>query len=513
MSTRSPEPVDDDPLGPVVESFLARFRRGERPAVSELLARHPEMETRIRELIPALVELEQFGAGSGAIVPARAATTSSKGLPSRGAIPERLGDYLITRWLGGGGMGVVYEAEHASLKSRVALKVMHPRFRADPKYVERFHAEARLAAGLHHTNIVTVFDYGEHDGVCYYAMQFIEGQPLDHVLADVRRLRDDNTYVAVASGTAGIHTLAGGSAALVPSIAAHGLLTGRFAATAVIGMSPSATLASGVREPEHMRGPASLADALPSGTSSLLALSELRYFHEIARVGAQVADALEYAHERGVLHRDIKPSNLLLDALGNVWVTDFGLAKLEEGSDLSQSRELVGTLRYMAPERLSGRSDRRGDIYSLGATLYELLTLRPLFDESDQIHLIEQIKTGSPLPPRQLDRNIPRDLETIVSKALGKDPEDRFRSAADLAEGDLRGEGLRAGAEILAGLRTIDPVEADLDRGPIPEHGDGVAVGDADHFAGEFRRRRRAGERNQREQEAKSADQHASLGE
>ena len=85
-------------------------------------------------------------------------------------------------------MGVVYEAEHESLKSRVALKVMHPRFRADPKYLRRFHAEARLAAGLHHTNIVSVFDYGEQDGVCYYAMQFIEGQPLDRVLADIRRL-------------------------------------------------------------------------------------------------------------------------------------------------------------------------------------------------------------------------------------------------------------------------------------------------------------------------------------
>ncbi len=118
-----------------------------------------------------------------------------------------------------------------------------------------------------------------------------------------------------------------------------------------------------------------------SARSSLGGSGELRYFREIARVGAQVADALEYAHRRGVLHRDIKPSNLLLDALGNVWVTDFGLAKLEEGDDLTQSRELVGTLRYMAPERFRGTSDRRGDVYSLGATLYELVTLRPPFED------------------------------------------------------------------------------------------------------------------------------------
>ncbi len=143
---------------------------------------------------------------------------------------------------------------------------------------------------------------------------------------------------------------------------------------------------------------------------------------------------MEYAHRRGVLHRDIKPSNLLFDALGNVWVTDFGLAKLEAGDDLSQSRELVGTLRYMAPERFRGTSDRRGDIYSLGATLYELLALRPPFEETDQIRLMELIRNDAPTAPRRLDRKIPRDLETIVLKALARDPKDRFGSAGELAD-------------------------------------------------------------------------------
>ena len=166
-------------------------------------------------------------------------------------------------------------------------------------------------------------------------------------------------------------------------------------------------------------------------------MRELRYYREIARVGVQVADALEYAHRRGVLHRDVKPSNLLLDATGNVWVTDFGLAKLEDSADLSQSRDLVGTLRYMAPERFRGTSDRRGDIYSLGATLYELLALRPPFEETDQIRLIDRIRNDPPPSPRQLDRNIPRDLETIVLKALAKDRADRFGSAGELA-GELR---------------------------------------------------------------------------
>jgi eukaryotic-like serine/threonine-protein kinase len=175
----------DDAVGPVLETFLARFRRGERPSLTELIARHPDLAEQLQEIIPALVELEQLGDPTGSF--------SGSGTASVAAIadhhPESLGDYKILRWIGGGGMGTVYEAEHQSLKSRVALKVMHPRFRADEKYLRRFHVEARSAAGLHHTNIVGVFDYGEQDGVCYYAMQYIRGQPLDSVLADLRRLR------------------------------------------------------------------------------------------------------------------------------------------------------------------------------------------------------------------------------------------------------------------------------------------------------------------------------------
>ena len=189
------------------------------------------------------------------------------------------------------------------------------------------------------------------------------------------------------------------------------------------------------------------------GSSSLGGSGELRYFREIARVGAQVADALEYAHRRGVLHRDIKPSNLLLDALGNVWVTDFGLAKLEEGDDLSQSRELVGTLRYMAPERFRGTSDRRGDIYSLGATLYELLALRPPFEETDQIRLIERIRNEPPAPPRQLDRQHP-----------ARPGDDRPEGAGQGPDGPVRLGG-RAGRRAAAVRRgPADPVAAGVGR-------------------------------------------------
>ena len=174
--------------------------------------------------------------------------------------------------------------------------------------------------------------------------------------------------------------------------------------------------------------------AFPGSASSLAGKGETRYYREVARLGAQVADALAYAHKRGVLHRDIKPPNLILDALGNIWITDFGLAKFEDGDDLSQSHDLVGTLRYMAPERFRGVSDPRCDLYALGATLYEMLTLRPAFRGDDQLQLIRRIENEPPLPPRQLERGIPADLETIVLKALAKNPDDRFGSAGELGD-------------------------------------------------------------------------------
>jgi serine/threonine protein kinase len=162
------------------------------------------------------------------------------------------------------------------------------------------------------------------------------------------------------------------------------------------------------------------------------------HFQRIARIGFQVAGALAYAHGQGIIHRDIKPANLLLDTQGSVWVTDFGLAKAFDGeAGLTQTGDAVGTVRYMAPERFDGHSGPRSDIYSLGVTLYELLTLRPLFAESSTAKLIDHVKNDEPVAPRRLDRRIALDLETFVRKAMAKEPEARYATAAALAE-DLR---------------------------------------------------------------------------
>jgi WD40 repeat protein len=180
-----------------------------------------------------------------------------------------------------------------------------------------------------------------------------------------------------------------------------------------------------------------------SSTNIQRHLSELtdpsvsEYFRGVARVGVQVADALEYAHRNGILHRDVKPSNLLLDTQGTVWVTDFGLAKSDDSGELTSPGDIVGTLRFMAPERFQGQADSRSDVYSLGITLLEMLTLRPAFDPTDRARLIERVTHEDPPRPRKLDPHIPRDLETIALKAIAKEPADRYATAAALAE-DLR---------------------------------------------------------------------------
>ncbi len=437
-----------DPVNQLLESFLARLRRGERPRLEDYVARCPERADEIRELFPALIEMEQ-------LKPAVAVETGPPERPSarpepttrpEPPHPERLGDYRILRVVGEGGMGVVYEAEHESLRSRVALKVMHPRFRADRTYLRRFRTEARSAARLHHTNIVPVFGFGEQDGICYYAMQYIAGVGLNDVLDDVRRLR--------AGPVAASHARTGGERDdrrtecfdAPASVVAHGLLTGRFATA--LGRLPgpdSPTTASldpdrtdqiefmvAADVPSPSSSPAGPAGG--SASNSFVGQPEATYFREIARLGAQVADALDYAHRQGVIHRDIKPSNLLLDAQGNAWVTDFGLAKFVEGDDLSGSHDLAGTLRFMAPERFRGVTDRRSDIYALGATLYEMLSLQPAFPERDQVQLIDQIAHQAPRPLREHDRRIPRDLETIVQKVLSKDPKDRCDRAGELRD-------------------------------------------------------------------------------
>jgi WD40 repeat protein/serine/threonine protein kinase len=285
-----------------------------------------------------------------------------------------LGDFRIVRELGRGGMGVVYEAVQMSLGRRVALKVLRDSAALDPKRLHRFHLEAQAAASLRHPHIVPVFATGSDDGIAYYAMQYLECRDLGRIIRELRGA--DATQTNADEG---------------PRVEA--------------------------RKP-------------------LFDLSST-YERDVARLAHQAAIALDYAHANDVLHRDIKPSNLLIDEKGHLWITDFGVARIKGGLDLTRTGEALGTPRYMSPEQAIGSRtplDGRTDVYSLGATLYEILTLVPAFPGEDLVDLLRRIREVEPTPPRKLAPRIPIELETIVMKAMAKAGGERYQTAAELAD-------------------------------------------------------------------------------
>ena len=335
---------------------------------------------------------------------------------AQAAPPERLGDFRILRVIGRGGMGVVYEAEQVSLGRRVALKLLPQALHLDAIRKARFEREARAAARLHHTNIVPVFGVGEHDGLPYYVMQLISGRGLDVVLAEQRQTPGPGVPVTLAEGQWAV--LGSKDLGATVTLPAHPGET-----------PPPSTLGA---RPESSLFPIHAAPPVPGG-SSANGPGQTSYWRDVARIGAQAADALEYANLQGILHRDIKPSNLLLDAQGCVWVADFGLAKADDSDDLTQAGDIIGTVRYMPPEAFEGQTDRRTDVYSLGLTLYELLALKPAFTETDRNKIIKLVMTTEPQRLDQVNPAIPRDLVTIVHKAADRDPERRYQKAGDLA--------------------------------------------------------------------------------
>jgi serine/threonine protein kinase/tetratricopeptide (TPR) repeat protein len=360
----------------LADEYAERLARGEQPCAEEYVQRYPDHADVIRNLFASLRLLRQ----SGGSPPGRAAGELQAECP--------LGDFRLVREVGRGGMGVVYEAVQLSLGRRVALKVLPFAAALDAQQLQRFRNEAHAAAQLQHPHIVPVYAVGCERGVHYYAMQFVEGQTLAALIGQLR----DRSQPAEAT------------APVVSPSQAEGT-TQDLAAT---------WTERAVRDPAHYR--------------------------LVAHVGVQAAEALEHAHRLGVVHRDIKPANLLLDGAGQVWVTDFGLARLSGDPGLTRTGDLVGTLRYMSPEQTEGKHaplDHRTDVYSLGATLYELLTLRPAFDGRTRQEALRQILTEEPKPPRRLYPGIPADLETVVLKALEKTPADRYATAGALAE-DLR---------------------------------------------------------------------------
>lgn len=374
----NPDDLHDDPrFLEVSRDYLADLEAGRRPDRERYLLRYPEIAEPLSECLDG-IDL------------ARSLTpqTDLRQIGSQ-LTAEPIGDFKIVKEIGHGGMGVVYEAIQLSLGRSIALKMLPFAAGLDSKHLQRFKNEAQAAAQLHHTNIVPVYAVGCERGVHFYAMQLIQGRSLSAVIQELRgdTVAEDLSLYDVTqedhSVTTAVTTRAG---------------------------------------------------------ASMLSRQARDDVRTAAKLMAQVADALDYAHEAGVIHRDIKPGNLLLDFKGNIWITDFGLAHVAADVGVTQTGEMVGTLRYMSPEQAAGLRvsvDHRTDIYSLGATLYELLTLRPIFTSQNRPSLLNQIFHEDPVPPRQINRAIPVDLETIVLKAISKSPTDRYATAGNLAA-DLR---------------------------------------------------------------------------
>ncbi|TWT47078.1 Serine/threonine-protein kinase PrkC [Thalassoglobus neptunius] len=363
------------PLETIASNFLDQVRSGQPVDMESFIKNHPDMEDELREFLPLILAMEGW-------------KTEKENQVVRHPLPDEfdishLGNCKIIREVGRGGMGVVFEAEQAPINRRVAVKLLPWKFKQETEWSQQFHREARTAAQLQHPNIVSVFSFGEEDGRLYYVMPLIEGVGLDKLISywkDIDSTVDVEDLITTVHGTEFGHENR--------------------------GTNP---------QPGHQRK-----------------LLKRDNWAQIVKLAVQIVNAIRYAHRQGTLHRDIKPGNLLIDRSGTVWVADFGLALGRERFLDDQFFPLAGTLRYMAPEQFDGITNELTDIYSFGATLYELCTLQPAFDSTSKSEMIRQITTSNPATPRSINPNIPTRLEAVIRKCLDRNPSKRYLTANEL---------------------------------------------------------------------------------
>ena len=379
-----PPPPADDALDQVLVEALVRYELAGQAGVDEVLAAHPAHRQAVQE---QLARLQQLGLLAPPPQPGTGTAPPSPAPSIAGPFPERFGDFQLLRRLGGGGMGIVFLARQQSLGRTVALKLVRADHLLLPGTRERFRREIDAIARLQHPGIVPVFAAGEEHGMPWLAMEHVLGASLSEVLQRVRG-RDPASLRG-----SDLH-------AIVVAIATE-------------------------RQPDAAR-PSTTLPALFAGTWVSCCL----------RIARATALALQHAHERGVLHRDVKPSNVMLTTDGRPLLLDFGLAAAEDQERLTGTGNQLGTPAYMSPEQMRGDSrslDGRTDVYSLGVTLYELITLQIPFDGTTTMAIRDRVLDGRAMPLRRHNRTAPRDVEVVVHKAIDQDRAHRYGDIAAFA--------------------------------------------------------------------------------
>lgn len=360
-----PEPLQTM-LAQAVDEYVVAMEEGCEPIRDDFLRRYEPIQEQLNAYLDQIDWLHDESKWN---------QVAQATLNSQAATGLDYEDFELDAELGRGAMGIVYRAYQKSLQRWVAIKVLPYGILLDEYRTQRFWREAKIAGAIEHPGIVSVYGFGQHKDVCFYAMPLVEGCSLDYHIRDAQTQRSNSE--------------------------SNGTLD-----------SPHA--------PSPIQGP--------------------DRYHKIAQLIADAAEAIHSAHLAGVIHRDIKPSNLIVDTQGRVKVTDFGLAIDTADLGLTRSGEVVGTIRYMSPEQAAGKRglvDQRSDIYCLGTTLYELLTLRAPFASDSLADVVREKEEGILVPPRSIDPTIPRVLQTITLKAMRAKPSDRYQSAKELAQ-DLR---------------------------------------------------------------------------
>lgn len=374
------------PVELLAAQFVDELRSGQSPSIDDYARQYSRIASEIREYFPVLVAMEE-------LKQKKQTDNLRESVPETFDITE-LGDCRMLREIGRGGMGVVFEAIENNGR-QVAVKLLPWHTAGIPGWREQFGREARNARKMQHENIVPIYRTGTDIRYCYYVMKLVAGVGLDWVIG---KLANDHL--------------------VTPGDIASASYRPRSIREIDTDCEIPIRLLGELEDVEDVRQPE---------TNPLTPFA----WKEMVGIIHQATKAVRYAHKRGILHNDVKPGNLLIDAQWKVWMTDFGLAQPLD-SPQSDDERLVGTLRYMAPERIRGSQSIQTDVYSLGMTMYELVCQAPGFPSTEREDLVELILGQEPPRPRDINFSIPENLQTIILNAIAPDPEARYPNAESL---------------------------------------------------------------------------------